>query len=96
MKALLVSHFMPDKVGQGRNHRSYQIRYDIESIFGHENVLTFYFLQWRDSQPSQNSLSPFQNIDACVNSLRCSGRHNSSAKPPAGPGRVEKAMLKYL
>lgn len=46
VKAVFVSHFVPSAVGNGGNHRAYQILHDLEQIVGAENVLLVSWPEW--------------------------------------------------
>ena len=44
--ALFVTPYKPDVVGNGGNHRSYQLVYDLEALLGKHNVFIIYYYDW--------------------------------------------------
>jgi len=67
VKFVFVSHFEPKPIGNGGNHRSYQIYHDLAQIVGGESVVLISWPEWRKSfpvQPEQRDLPAIQRFVA--------------------------------
>ena len=53
---LVISHFVPSPVGDGGNHRAYQIVHDLDQVVGTGNVVVLALPSWREAPPPRNRL----------------------------------------